>query len=76
MGQILVRNLDDAVIARLKARARSENTSLEQTVRQILTNEAKTSRQEIVEYARRVRERIGHVSGDSTEFIRRDRDNR
>ena len=76
MGQILIRNLDDDVIARLKARARSQSTSLEQTVRQILTEEAKPSRRDLVEEARRIRERIGPVSEDSTDLIRRDRDTR
>ena len=36
MGQILVRNLDDAVIQRLKHRASHEKLSLEETVRRIL----------------------------------------
>lgn len=75
MGQILVRNLDDHVIERLKRRAAQQNRSLEQAVREILAEAAKPSRREIVEEARRIRERIGQVSGDSTELIRADRDN-
>ena len=43
---------------------------------QILANEAKLSRQEIVEEVRQMRDRIGRVSGDSTQLIRRDRDSR
>jgi plasmid stability protein len=75
MGQILVRNLDEAVIERLKEKARRENTSLEQTVRNVLTEAAKPSRAEAIEAARRIRERIGPVSLDSTVLIREDRDN-
>lgn len=75
MGQIIVRNLEDSVVARLKERARRENASLEQMVRNLLTEAAKPSREESVEAARRIRERIGRVSGDSTALIREDRDN-
>lgn len=76
MGQIIVRNLDDAVIARLKDMARRNGTSLEQTVRRVLGEVAKPSRAEIVEEARQIRARIGRVSGDSTALIREDRDSR
>lgn len=75
MGQILVRNLDDDVITRLKEKAQRDGTSLEQTARQILTGAAKPSRADIIKAARQIRERIGHVPGDSTELIREDRDN-
>ena len=44
MGQILIRNLDDDVIARLKGRART----LEETLRRILAEAAKPSREEII----------------------------
>ncbi len=46
MGQILVRNLEDTVIERLKARALRADKSLEQTVRDILTEATKPSRAE------------------------------
>lgn len=75
MGQILVRNLDDAVIARLKEKAQREGASLEQTARDILTGATKPSRAEVIEAARQIRKRIGPVSGDSTALIREDRDN-
>ncbi len=75
MGQILVRNLDDEVIERLRLRAKRDKTSLEQTLRRILTEAAQPSRAEFIEEARRIRESIGPVSGDSTQLIREDRDN-
>ena len=37
MGQMLVRNLDDAVIERLKRKASARGTSLEQLAREALT---------------------------------------
>ena len=36
MGQVLVRNLDDAVIERLKQKAQARGTSLEQVAREAL----------------------------------------
>ena len=41
MAQIIVRNLDDAVVDRLKARARTNDRSLEAEVRLILEQSAR-----------------------------------
>jgi plasmid stability protein len=76
VGQLIVRNLDDEVIERLKAKAKRDKTSLEQTVRDALTGVVRPSRDEIVEAARQIRESIGTVSEDSTTLIRHDRDTR
>jgi antitoxin FitA len=76
MGQILVRNLEDAVIERLKARALKADKSLEQTVRDILVEAAKPSKEEIWAEIDRIRAEIGPVSLDATDLIREDRDNR
>lgn len=46
MGQILVRQLDDAVIARLKDRARERKTSVEALARQAITKAAELSVEE------------------------------
>lgn len=75
MGQLLVRNLDDAVIEQLKERAKREHISLEKTARRILTEAAKPSRAEIIAEIDALRKRIGPISGDSTVLIREDRDN-
>lgn len=75
MGQILVRNLDDSVIERLKARALKADKSLEQSVREILVAAAKPSREEILADMDRIRARIGPVDFDITAAIREDRDN-
>ncbi len=58
MGQILVRNLEDSVIERLKARALKTGKSLEQSVREILTEAVKPSRGEILAEMARIREAI------------------
>jgi plasmid stability protein len=80
MGQILVRNLDDSVIERLKARALKAGKSLEQTVREILVAATRPSRAEARAEADRIREaiRLRHGAGidfDITAAIREDRDN-
>jgi plasmid stability protein len=77
MGQIPVRNLEDSVIERLKARALKTNKSLEQTVRDILTEATKPKkREEILADMDRLRARIGPVPLDATDLIRQDRDSR
>ena len=76
MGQILVRNLDDSVIEQLKARALKADKSLEQTVRDILTEATKPSRAEILAEMDRLREETGPVTLDATDLIREDRDSR
>ena len=49
MAQVLIRNIDEQVIERLKARAAAERKSLEQKLRDILTEAAKPSRQEVLD---------------------------
>ncbi len=80
MGQILVRNLEDSVIERLKERALKADKSLEQTVRDILTEATKPNCEEAYAEAARIREAIrlrhgGEIDFDITAAIREDRDN-
>ena len=70
MGQILVRNLEDSVIERLKARALKTDKSLEQSVRDILIEAAKPSKEEVWAEIDRLREFIGPVTLDATDLIR------
>ena len=75
MAQILVRNIDDAVVERLKARARTNDRSLEAEVRQILEQSAKIdmvqARKEVLE----IRERLkGRKFPDVAELIREDQE--
>jgi antitoxin FitA len=74
MGQILVRNLDDGVIDRLKARAAREKLSLEQTVRDILVEASKPSKEEVWAEIDRIRDRQPKSTVDSTALIRAWRD--
>lgn len=75
MAQILVRNLDDSVVERLKTRAKSNGRSLEAEVRLILEQSAKvdmaTARQHVMEIRRKL---AGRKFTDSVELIREDRE--
>jgi plasmid stability protein len=77
MAQVIVRNLDDRVVARLKRRAKARGRRLEQELREILAEAAKPSRAELLTEIDRIRamtppgRRI-----DSTALIREDRDSR
>ena len=75
MGQIIVRNLDDAALLRLKERAKVEGRSLEALVRDALHDLARPARAELIAEMNEIRARIGKVSGDSVDLIREDRDN-
>jgi plasmid stability protein len=75
MAQIIVRNLDDAVVERLKARARDNNRSLEAEVRHILEQSAKVDLAQARQIALNIRERLkGRKFSDVAELIREDRD--
>lgn len=74
MGQIIVRNLDEDIIARLKRRAAERKMSLERHVREVLAEAARPTRAEAIAKINALRESIGPVPGDSTAVIRRMRD--
>ena len=80
MGQILVRQLDDATIDRLKARARERKTSVEALAREALTEAARLTTEEKVALVRQMQEwgqRAINRSVPQTptlELIREDRD--
>ncbi len=69
MAQIIVRNLDDSVVEKLKRRAEAAGRSLEAEVRILLTD--------AVEYdfsrLREIRSGYGRKFDDSTDLIREDR---
>ena len=75
MAQIIVRNLDDEVVNRLKTRAKYHDRSLEAEVRHILEQTAKvdmaTARQSVMEIRTKLK---GRAFADSVELIRQDRD--
>jgi plasmid stability protein len=55
MAQVVIRNIDDDVVERLKARAAAEKKSLEQKLRDVLTEAAKPSRAEVLAEVDRIR---------------------
>jgi plasmid stability protein len=48
MGQIIIRNLDDAVLAQLKKRASEQGLSLEESLRRQLAEIARPSKTELL----------------------------
>ncbi len=74
MGQVLVRELDDKVIARLKVMAKSENISLEQKFRDMATREVRLAEERFERVAARIREQTRSLDLDTTAMIREDRD--
>ena len=80
MTNILVRNVDDAVVARLKKMAKAAGKPLNDVAREALRAAAQPSKAEIWAEADRLREsirrRVGHELPDSTPGIREDRDTR
>jgi plasmid stability protein len=55
MGQVLVRNLDDRVIESLKTKAELKGRSLEQELRDVLTNAALLTPEEKIAVFKRIR---------------------
>ena len=79
MPQLLVRNLDDTVVARLKSMAAAHGRSLEAEVRDILGQAARNRRQEALEALDAIRAKSRPWQpGEPTaaEMIREDRDSR
>ncbi len=78
MANALVRDLDDQVYERLKARAVGNNRSLEAELREILVAASKqVSMAEARARAAEIRQRLsGRTHSDSAELIREDRETR
>jgi plasmid stability protein len=77
MGQVIIRKLDDEVIAAHKRRAAARGVSLEQQLRDVLAEAAKPSREELIADLRRIRAMTPKGPRiDSTDLIREDRDSR
>jgi plasmid stability protein len=74
VAQLLVRNLEDAVVAELRRRAKAHGRSLEAEVRQILTSSARAERAVFRELAAAYRATTGGPDEpDSTALIAEDR---
>jgi plasmid stability protein len=75
MGQVIIRNVDDDAIRRLKERAQRKGVSLERELRTIVVEAAGNDRAGFRERAAKLRRKLGRkMHGDSTELIREDRD--
>lgn len=74
MGQVLVRNLEDDVIERLKRKAKADGTSLEDVARNALREAARPSREELLAEIDRIRAMNPPSDFDSTAVIRDMRD--
>ena len=77
---MVIRNIDDRVLDRLKARAVAQSKSLEQSLRDLLTEAAKPSRAELRADLERIRAmtppREPGATYPTEELIRDDRDTR
>ena len=76
MAQVIVRNLDDRVVATLKQQAKRRGRSLEQELREILARAAKPSRADALRVADEIRRAAPPQRTDSTDLIREARDGR
>ena len=81
MGQVVIRNIDDRVLERLKARARAQQKSLEQSLRDLLSDAVQPDRAALVREAERIRsmtprqkKKVAYATAE--ELIREDRDTR
>ena len=76
MANVIVRNLDDEVVERLRARAKTNSRSLEAELRVLLTNAVRRHRpKDLIELADRIAAMTPNVpQTDSTLLVREDRD--
>lgn len=78
MGQILVRNIDDAVLQRFREQAKREGKSTEQLAREAIESRALPSREEIIRQMDEIRARSRPVDRATADEIweghRRERD--
>jgi plasmid stability protein len=75
MGQILIRNLDDAVLDALRGRARQRGSSVEEEARQALAASVGLTREEALRRMDEIRAKIGRLPGEtSLAILRRDRE--
>lgn len=81
MGQVIVRNLDDAVIETHRRRAKARGVSLEQELRDVLSQAARPSKAERLKRVHAIRAMTpelppGQVRTPGWVLIREDRDSR
>jgi plasmid stability protein len=75
VAQVVIRNIDEDAMRRLKSRAARKGVSLERELRAILTDAARGDRTGFGERAMALRRKLaGRRHSDSTRLIRKDRD--
>jgi len=75
MAQIVIRNIDDAVVDALRRRAAACGISMEEQARRALTSALGLDREAAVRRLTEIRHRIGRLPGPSIlDDLRRDRD--
>lgn len=75
MAQVIIRNLDESVVAALKSRAAARKHSLEQELRLVLAESAQLSRQDVLDAALSIRSlSLGPIRSDLEQLIREDRE--
>lgn len=75
MAQIVIRNLDEAVLGALRRRAAECGTSMEEQARRALAHAVGLEREAAVRRVEEFRRRLGRLPGPSVlEDLRRDRD--
>ena len=76
MATLLIRNIPDDIVSRLKDRAKKRNRSLQQELQSILAATAVQSSEDLVKQASRIRAKLrkkGVTFSDSAELLREDR---
>ena len=81
MAQVVIRNIDDRVFERLKARAAAQRKPLEQSLRELLTEAARPNRPELLAELERIRamtppRQPGSDYPTAEQLVREDRDSR
>jgi plasmid stability protein len=81
MAQVVIRNIDDRVFERLKARAAAQRKSLEQSLRELLTEAARPNHSELLAELERIRamtppRQPGSDYPTAEQLVREDRDSR
>jgi antitoxin FitA len=79
MGQVLIRDLDDAVIASYRARAKAKGHALETELREVLTEHLKRDRAALIAEIQRLHATQPKLPADFpsvVDLIREDRDTR
>ena len=76
MGQMLVRKIDDAVLQRIRSKAKADGKSAEQVARETLAAAFKPDRAELIRQMDAIRASSKPISGrDIIDEIRWERDN-